>query len=231
MLKRMIAILGALWAFSVSAAEPVRTVGIYVQPYYEAAREAGSTPRVRVNKQFDALFASAKREDIVAARDGVAAKPQLVTPMTLMVLAIRLYDMGLRDDAVFWFYAAKERAIVLAQVLDMRARGLAQADEAVRSFAVLAGPVINGYAFCDLGKQREILAKAIDWVEQNPYAVMFMDRLPALPGDRPANHRRAIADARARAAKERAQLDGAKAVAAFKAARRQNGADEKYCWK
>jgi hypothetical protein len=54
--------------------------------------------------------------------------------------------------------------------------------------------------------------------------------LAALPGDRAANHRRAIADARARAAKERAQLDGAKAVAAFKAARRQNGADETYCW-
>ena len=29
--------------------------------------------------------------------------------MTMMVLAIRLYDVGLRDDAVFWFYAAKDR--------------------------------------------------------------------------------------------------------------------------
>ena len=32
-----------------------------------------------------------------------------LTPMTIMVLAIRLYDVGLRDDAVFWFYAAKNR--------------------------------------------------------------------------------------------------------------------------
>ena len=37
----------------------------------------------------------------------IVAKPQVVTPMTMMVLAIRLYDVGLRDDAVFWFYASR----------------------------------------------------------------------------------------------------------------------------
>ncbi len=42
-------------AFSVAAparmaAEPVRHIGIYVQPYYEAAREPGGTPRVAVGR-------------------------------------------------------------------------------------------------------------------------------------------------------------------------------------
>ena len=72
--------------------------------------------------------------------------------MAMMVLAIRLYDVGLRDDAVFWFYAAKERYIVMSEVLDVKTQTLAQADDAMRSFASLAGPIINGYAFCDLAK-------------------------------------------------------------------------------
>ena len=47
-------------------------------------------------------LASNKRSDILAARDRILADPKVVTPMTMMVLAIRLYDVGLRDDAVFW---------------------------------------------------------------------------------------------------------------------------------
>jgi hypothetical protein len=113
----------------------------------------------------------------------------------------------------------------------MKARGLAQADEAARSFAVLAGPVINGYAFCDLARQKEQHARALDWVEQNPYAVMFIERIPALPGDRAGNHRKAIANARARAAKERAYFDDPRNLAAFTDARKRNEADIKFCWK
>jgi hypothetical protein len=45
----------------------------------------------------------------------IVAKPQVVTPMTMMVLAIRLYDVGLRDDAVFWFYASKDRFQTLTE--------------------------------------------------------------------------------------------------------------------
>ena len=60
-------------------------------------------------KQYNDLLSSSRREDILATRDLIVAAPKLVTPMTLMVLAIRLYDVGLRDDAVFWFYAAKDQ--------------------------------------------------------------------------------------------------------------------------
>jgi hypothetical protein len=53
--------------------------------------------------------------------------------MTMMVLAIRLYDIGERDEAVFWFYAAKARTIVLLEVLDMPQSGLAQGEDTVLS--------------------------------------------------------------------------------------------------
>ena len=165
----------------------MRQVGIYVQPFYHSAQTPDGRPQVGVGKQYNDLLSSTKREDILAARDLIAAKPALVTPMTMMVLAIRFYDVGLRDEAVFWFYAAKERYIVMSEVLDVKTQQLAQADDAMRSFATLAGPVINGYAFCDLAKQKELHAKAVEWVESNPYEVMFMARAPAMPGDRAEN--------------------------------------------
>ncbi len=231
-LKRATAVAALLlspsWAF---AAEPVRQIGIYVQPFYESARTPGEQSRVAVGKQYNDLLSSSRREDILAARNLIVAAPKLVTPMTLMVLAIRLYDVDLRDDAVFWFYAAKDRYIVMSEVPDVQTPQLAQADEAVRNFATLAGPVINGYAFCDLAKQKEQHAKAVDWVENNPYEVMFMARAPALPGDRAKNHKRAIANAKERAAKERSFFDDAKTRETYYATRKQNEADVKFCWK
>jgi hypothetical protein len=227
----LIAVAMLLAPWRTLAAEPVRRVAVYVEPFYNSGRVPGERPRVAVGKQYNDLLASNKREDILAARDLIVAKPNLVTPMTLMVLAIRLYDVGLRDDAVFWFYVAKERYIVMSEVLDVKTQLLAQADEAVRSFATLAGPVINGYAFCDLAKQKERHAKALAWVEANPYQVMFMDRLPARPGDRTANHSRAIANAKERAAKERTYFDDAKNRDAFYATRKSTETDVKYCWK
>ena len=218
-----------LFAAAAQAAEPVRHIGIYVQPYYEAAREPGGTPRVAVGDSFAGL-ASNRREDIVAIRDRIVADPKLVTPMTLMVLAIRLYDVGLRDDAVFWFYAAKDRYLTLDHVIDVRRGGLAQVEDAVRSFSTLAGPFINGYAFCSIANQQAIRAKALEWVEKNPYEAIFMDRLPAKgAGDRRAALQRAVANVKEMAGKERAYLGNPKNAAEMRDSRAKNGTEEKFC--
>jgi hypothetical protein len=220
-----------VWPLLAVAAEPVRQIGVYVQPFYEAGRTPGERPQVSVGQQYNELLSSNRRENILAVRDLIIAKPAVVTPMAMMVLAIRLYDIGLRDDSVFWFYVAKERYIVMSEVLDVKTQALAQADDAVHSFATLAGPVINGYAFCDLAKQKELHAKALEWVAANPYDIMFMARAPALPGDRAENARRALANARERAAKESAYFDDAKTREAYYATRKRNEADVKFCWK
>ena len=230
--RRLLASLAGAAAFSLSAAqaEPVRQVGITVQPYYEAARTPGGTPRVAVGRSFDGL-ASNKREDILAIRDRIVKEPKLVTPMTLMVLAIRLYDVGLRDDAVFWFYAAKDRFLTLDEVVDVGAGGLAQVEDAIRNFSTLAGPIINGYAFCDIANQQAIRARALDWVEQNPYEAIFMERLPAKQSNRRQALVEAVATLRASAAKEAAYFKDASNIAKFRADRARNRVDEKYCWK
>jgi hypothetical protein len=212
------------------AAEPVKHIGIYVQPYYESATTPQGQPRVAIGRRLSALLGSNRPEDILAARDAIEAEPRLVTPMSLMVLAIRLYDIGLRDDAVFWFYAAKDRYGTLADVLDVPSSGLAQVEEAVRNFATLAGPFINGYAFCDLARQQALRAKALAWVEQNPYEAVFWDRFVAKPGNRRENLERAVRNARAGAEKERLYFADRKNLEEFYAARKKNDMDAKFCW-
>lgn len=220
-----------VFAGGVQAAEPVKQIGIYVEPYYRSARATGETPRVAVGARFDTLLASSKREDILAVRDLVATDPKVVTPMTMMVLAVRLYDVGERDEAVFWFYAAKDRTLILTEVAAPNAAPIAQAVEAIRAFSALAGPAINGYAFCDLKNQQAIRARALDWVAANPYQVMFMQQLPSRGGDRAALAAVGLKLAQDNAGKERAHFDDERNRAAFYASRKQNEMEAKFCWR
>ena len=68
-------------------------------------------------------------------------------------------------------------------------------------------------------------------MEANPYEVMFRADVPALPGDRAANAKRAIASAKERAAKESAYFDDAKTREDYYATRKRTEADVKFCWK
>jgi hypothetical protein len=217
-------------SFGAFAAEPVRHIGIYVEPYYAAARNPGDPPQVAVGASVNRPLSSTRREDIVAVSDRIKTEPKLITPMTMMVLAIRLYDVGLRDDAVFWFYAAKDRFITLSEVVQIGPSGLHQVEEAVRSFATLAGPIINGYAFCDLAKQQALRRQALDWVEKNPYQAIFMPQLTAKPGSRDANLKASINGLRDSVAKERGYFDDPKNREQFYATRKTNSADVKFCW-
>ncbi len=208
--------------------KPVKHIRIDVIPYYEAAQTPAGTPKVAVG--FDAQLASNKREDIVAARDAIQAQPQRTTPMTLMVLAIRLYDVGLRDDAVFWFYVAKNRYFTLLNVVNVGAPELARVAAAMPEFKDRAGSVINGYAFCDLTKQREAAQKAITWVEKNPYEAIFRQQLPALPGNRAENLKKSIASLKEMAEKERQYLADPKNLEEFNRNRKANHMLEQFCW-
>ena len=220
----------ALFGGGCLAAGAVKSVDIYVLPYYQSAASAKEMPLVAVSKDHDLLLSSSDPYDILTVAKAVESKPGLITPMTLMVLAIRLYDVGLKDDSVFWFYVAKERLITASQVLDFNSPLLNQARAATISFAQLAGPTINGYAFCDVEKQSKIRWKAAQWGIDHPYEVVFMPNMPALPGDRAANLESANNKAMAIALKETEALNDPKLLEALKAGRKASSADEKYCW-
>jgi hypothetical protein len=223
-------LLAAQTAFAATP-EPVRRIPVVVQSYYAVAPTLESRPKVEVGRAFDHALASTKAPEIVAVRDSIEANPRPVTPMTLMVLAIRLYDVGLRDDAVFWFYAAKNRYLTLEDVVDVSVPGLASVNAAMKNFAASVGPYINGYAFCDTGKQHDTMLKAIAWVEKNPYDQLFADRLAAKPGDRKASLAQSIQRLRASADTDRAKFSDPKFVAAFTKARKKNKTDAMFCWK
>ncbi len=240
MLKKVLVLLIAAMIYNMAGAEagdnktrdraPVKHIGVYVLPYYQSAQSPDEHPTVDVAKAFNARFASNNKEDILAVRDAIQSQPQLITPMTLMVLAIRLYDVGLRDDAVFWFYVAKNRYITMSDVLNVRSPGLRQVEEAVKGFATLAGPFINSYAFCDLAKQRDASSKAINWVEQNPYQAIFMEQIPALPGDRSENLKKSIASLKQSAQKEQQYLSDPKNQEEFQRKRNEQHVPEQFCW-
>ena len=216
-------------ATGLAAAEPVRRVEIYVQPYYASPARPDGHPEVHVGDAFDTLLASNARADILKVRDLVEAKPDFVSPMTLMVLAIRLYDVGLRDDAVFWFYVAKGRYISLLGVVDEDALG--GAPDAIRAFASLAGPVINSYAFCDVDRQLAANDKAWQWVAAHPYMTAFSPQLPAKAGDRAANLKKGVDGLQGMADKARAQLSDPAFRKDFEARREAKGVPADYCWK
>ena len=222
--------LSAILPVNAGSTDPIRSIDIYVTPYYEAPLAPGDTPIVRVGRTYDAHLASNDPEDIVALRDVIAAQPELVTPMTLMVLAIRFYDVGLRDDAVFWFYAAKNRYLTMDGVLDMNSPELIGVKDAIHSFVDLAGPFINSYAFCDFDKQSAASMAALEWVRNNPYEAINMAQLPALAGGRAENLEKAIVRIEEAAQRERAYLSDPINREEMLEKRKANHAPEQFCW-
>lgn len=219
----------ALATGQVSDAEPIKTIDAYVTPYYSAAESEGTQPSVSVAQAYDTLLAQGGEENLSKVVDAVKADGGLITPMTLMVLAIRLYDAGLRDDSVFWFYVAKDRYLTASRVLDFSNPALSEARSAIGAFATLAGPYINGYAFCDIAKQQAALAKAVEWVASHPYQAVFLPGLPAKPGDRQENLDLAIKEMRARAQEEADGLRDPQFLKTLAQGRAENQADAQFC--
>jgi hypothetical protein len=218
-------------AAPMATAEPVRQVIAFVPPYYEAAPSFGESPKVKVSPEHDALLASVKAADVVKARDQISASPDLVSPLTMMVLAIRLYDMGLRDDAVFWFYAARGRYSVLEKVLDTSSLTLAGLANGMQDLNESAGPTLYGYAFCDLAREQATEDKALQWTIAHPYRQLLSPQLPALDDDRNKAIAAAVEALRQQVAGGHAAIADPARRAQLQDARKRDQADAKYCWK
>ena len=206
----------------------VRSVDIYVTPYYSA--NAGKAEFVKVYDKIDDLLKSGKVEDFKKAEKIVQDAPQMVSPITLFVLSARAYDLGLRDDAVFWFYVAKNRAILLRGVIDMEGEKFTDVVAAIGAFMKLVGDVVNPYAFCDIKKQQDIADKALEWTKKNAYEAMFSPEFSSPHEDRKAALAKGIEKLESRNKKEKDYFLDKDNLAKFKAMRKQNGTDEKFCF-
>jgi hypothetical protein len=221
-------------ALAQAAEAPVRPVvqlGVDVPPYYVAGATYGAPPKVAVDPAYDALLSSKNPQDILKARDAIAAKPDLVKPQTLIVLAMRLYEIDLRDEAVFWYYAGRDRFLTMQMVLDMRSLQLIKSAEVVESFERAAGPAMDGYAYCSIAHQAEREDRAIDWVAKHPYKILGYTELPAQSEDRNASLAAAVAHLRDASAKKKALLADPATLQQLQDARLANHSHERYCFR
>src|SRR5438128_7703359 len=82
----------------------------------------------------------------------------------MYVAAIRLYDLGFRKEAIYWFYSAQYRGRLLATLIDREKMGSIgdsgfEFVQAANAFQQLVGPYINGYAFGDIDQLVPIIER------------------------------------------------------------------------
>jgi hypothetical protein len=183
---------------------------------------------VKVGREHDELLSSNRQEDVVKARDLVEAKPDEVSPMALLVLSIRLYDVGLRDDAVFWYEVAQARFHTMEGVLTFEDRETTKIRDGVAALTDLSGPTIGGYALCDPEKMKAAKTRALEWVESHPYELLFSSRLPAKGKDRVEWLKARVGAMRAKLMSDFEFID--MLLPQVQEQRKRQGAEAKYCW-
>jgi hypothetical protein len=133
-------------------------IDAYVTPYYNS-----KGPEVNVGR-FSSGLASAKEGDFLATIAQMKKDwDRLIFP-ELYVGAIRLYDLGYRKEAVYWFYSAQYRGRQFGVLLDQTKMGSIGSPgfellHAQNAFYQLVGTYINGYAFGDMDELAKIVKK------------------------------------------------------------------------
>jgi hypothetical protein len=127
--------------------DPAR-IDAYVTPYYNSVG-----PAVKVGK-FSTGLASKSDKEFVATILSMKRRWNELSFCQMYVGAIRLYDLGYRKEAVYWFYSAQYRGRQFALLVDRnKMGGMGDAGfelfHAQDAFLELVGPYINGYAFGD----------------------------------------------------------------------------------
>ncbi|RTQ49003.1 hypothetical protein EJV47_15550 [Hymenobacter gummosus] len=122
-------------------------VPIYVTPYYSS-----EGPEINVGP-LSAALQHATADTILPIAEGLRPALAYQPATTLFVLALRLFDLGQRDEGLYWFYQAQYRARLLHRLLDPAQVGQMfdpafELNSAHGAFMELAGPYFNGYAGC-----------------------------------------------------------------------------------
>src|SRR5438034_9219574 len=139
-------------SLALNAAQPeinASHIDAYVTPYYDS-----KGPEVKVGR-FSSGLASAKEDDFLVTIAQMKKDWDRLTFPELYVAAIRLYDLGYRKEAVYWFYTAQYRGRQFGILLDQSKMGSIGSPgfellQAQNAFFQSVGPYITGYAFGDM---------------------------------------------------------------------------------
>jgi hypothetical protein len=123
-------------------------IDAYITPYYNSKGLEVSVGR------FSSGLASKNEADFLATIAQMKKDWDRLTFPELYVAAIRLYDLGYRKEAVYWFYSAQYRGRQFGVLLDQSKMGSIGSPgfelfHAQNAFYQLVGTYINGYAFED----------------------------------------------------------------------------------
>jgi hypothetical protein len=147
----------AVVAAGQSINDPAR-IEVYVTPYYNS-----KGPTIKVGPFSKGLGANTEPEFVATIARMKQSWDTLSFPETY-VAAIRLYDLGFRKEAIYWFYSAQYRGRLLATLVDRDKMGSIgdpgfELVQAANAFQQLVGPYVNGYAFGDIDQLVPIIEK------------------------------------------------------------------------
>ena len=130
--------------------DPAR-IEVYITPFYNS-----KGPAIEVGSWSKGLSANSEPEFVATISKMTQSWNTLRFP-EMYVAAIRLYDLGFRNEATYWFYSAQYRGRLLAGLVDREKMGSIGAPafelvQAANAFQQLVGPYINGYAFADIDR-------------------------------------------------------------------------------
>lgn len=137
--------------------DPAR-IEVYITPFYNS-----KGPTIEAGPFSKGLAASSESEFVTTINKMKQSWNQLRFP-EVYVAAIRLYDLGFRNESTYWFYSAQYRGRLFASLVDREKMGSIGAPafelvQAANAFQQLVGPYVNGYAFGDVDKLTQIVAK------------------------------------------------------------------------
>jgi hypothetical protein len=157
----VLAAAAAVVAPAAARADNPGTIDAYVTPYYNSRGDV-----VHVGK-YSAGLASSDRGRFVATIQQMRGQWMQLSFPELYVGAIRLYDMGYRNEATYWFYSAQYAGRQFQAFSDPNKLGSIggkafELYHAQDAFFQLSGTDINGYAFGNVDAALKILAKVRD---------------------------------------------------------------------
>jgi hypothetical protein len=133
-------------------------IEVYVTPYYNS-----KGPVIDVGP-FSRGLAAKNESKFVATIAKMKTSWDTLNFAETYVAAIRLYDLGFRNESIYWFYSAQYRGRLFATLIDQEKMGSIggpgfELFQAQNAFQQLVGPYINGYAFGDIDQLIPIIEK------------------------------------------------------------------------
>src|SRR6516164_4885389 len=133
-------------------------IEVYVTPFYNS-----KGPTIDVGP-FSSGLAAKNEPDFVATIEKMKKSWDTLNFAEAYVAAIRLYDLGFRNESIYWFYSAQYRGRLFASLIDRDKMGSIgdpgfELFHAQNAFQQLVGPYINGYAFGDIDQLVPIIER------------------------------------------------------------------------